>query len=202
MLLLSATKDFFLRLIKRFEIIKDIESLLLTALQLTLNHKCTQLLIFITKMFTRRKIFFIYFIILYFHNYTLFLHSIIHFYLSRYILSYIKQTVQQKRPYIEYSNTITHFKKRKESFSFPSQSMQSLIFIYCSFDKIYPDNFYLHLYFITLSILLAFTRMYRGLHYPHDFIFSIFYSKIFFKLCIYTMSTKISVNFDTCELFS
>lgn len=188
MLILSTIKNCFFHLIQRFEIIKDIESLILTALQLTLNHQYIQSLIFITKLFTRRKIFFVYFIILYFHNCKLFLHTVTHFYLSRYILSYIKHAAQQKRPYIEYSNTITHFNKRKESFSFPSQSMQSITFIYYSFDKIYHNNFYFHFYFITLSILLAFTRMYRGLHYPHDFIFSIFYSKLFFKLCLYTMS--------------
>ena len=179
-------KNYFLTLISKMEIIKDIESLMITVLQLTLNYKTINYLILITKLFTRRKIFFVYFIILFFYNFLFFLSHIFFFYLSRIILTKIKNYIKQPRPYIEYENTITYFKKRKISFSFPSQSMQSLIFIYCSFNYLFANNIFIHLYFVTLTLLLSLTRMYRGLHYPHDFIFSIFYSKIFFNFCLHT----------------
>ena len=109
-------KNYFLTLISKIEIIKDIESLMITVLQLTLNYKTINYLILITKLFTRRKIFFVYFIILFFNNFLFFLSHIFFFYLSRIILTKIKNYIKQPRPYIEYENTITYFKKRKISF--------------------------------------------------------------------------------------
>lgn len=93
-------------------------------------------------------------------------------FLSRTSNHYIKYYFKADRPYNKYPNKIKFYKKKKKlSYSFPSQSIQNITIIYyiCN-----PANYIFIYYYWYLIIMIGLTRMFRGLHYLHDIIFSYF----------------------------
>ena len=142
-------------------------------------YKNFKYIIKLSKNLTKRKYYFIYFFIILYYNTYLFIKCIITFYISRYINILIKNTIKQKRPYNEYPNQIKWFKKQKTSYSFPSQSIQTICIIYFAFIE-NCNYIFIHIYFLFIIMLLTVTRMYRGLHYLHDILLSIWFAYILY----------------------
>lgn len=66
------------------------------------------------------------------------------FVLSRRLNEWLKKIVSQRRPYVEFPDDVVHFKKRKDSHSFPSQSVQTLSIAWCAcVDGPFPQQAYL-----------------------------------------------------------
>jgi hypothetical protein len=151
-------------------------------LQSILNYDYMIYIIKISKFLTKSKSYYIYFAILFYCDYLLFPKVMFIFYISRIINTKIKNIVKQNRPYNDYPDKIKFFKKRKDSYSFPSQSVQCMYIIYYSYKKL-CNVYWIDVYFYTIIILLIITRLYRGLHYLHDTIFSLLISKLLCK-CI------------------
>jgi len=83
---------------------------------------------------------------------------------------YFKNKLKIKRPFMKF-NYIKYYGKRKEkSYSFPSMSTISTIVFYRNLSIIYN----IHWVYYIILFSLGFTRIFRGLHYPHDILFSIF----------------------------
>lgn len=158
-------------------------SYIIILLQSTLDYEYMQYVIKISKFLTRTKSYYIYFIVLCYCNYTILPRVILTFYLSRYINTKLKYKVKQQRPYNDFPEVIKFFKKQKNSYSFPSQSTQSIYIIYYSY-KSSCSNYIIDLYFWSILLLLIFTRLYRGLHYLHDMVFSLVFSNIMCRLLI------------------
>mmetsp|Transcript_15215 Transcript_15215/g.20125 ORF Transcript_15215/g.20125 Transcript_15215/m.20125 type:complete len:214 (-) Transcript_15215:3399-4040(-) len=107
---------------------------------------------------------------------------VISFLVSRKLNDYLKETIKQPRPYVSFPHLVKYFGKRKLSYSFPSQSVQTLSLAVWIFRQLslQEENFFISLiafccmgYFIAATFLVASVRMYRGLHYPHDIFSSI-----------------------------
>ena len=64
---------------------------------------------------------------------------------------------------------------QKKSYSFPSQSVQSIYIIYYNYKNL-CNNYIIDGYFTFILLLLIITRLYRGLHYCHDMLFSIIFA--------------------------
>ena len=99
--------------------------------------------------------------------------------ISHNIRSLIKLYTKCLRPYNKYPNLIKYYYKKKKSYSFPSQSVINISVIYntiCNYNIInnVNTNIYFHIFYYSLLFSLAITRLYRGLHYPHDIIISYF----------------------------
>lgn len=124
----------------------------------------------------------------------LFMYIVFALCISRKTNYYIKNYYKKQRPYNRNPEYITYYKKRKYSYSFPSQSILNISIIY---NTIYYYNLYKfsynkyiwyecisYIYYI-LFVLLSITRMFRGLHYPHDIIISYLYSIFIVKLIFF-----------------
>ncbi len=133
-----------------------------------------------SKLLTKHYSYYLYFLTIAAYEPWLFLKVWLGFILIRRINSYIKVNIKQLRPYNAYPEQIRFYKRQKFSYSFPSQSVQSLTYIYSVIHRLYP-NPYISLYFYGILLMLALTRTYRGLHYPHDIIISYLSSIIFSK---------------------
>ena len=136
-------------------------------------------IISISKNLTRTKNYYIYFLILFYCNPYKFPKMFIIFYISRSLNTIIKNLVKQNRPYNDYPTFITYYKKKKDSYSFPSQSVQTMYIIYKSYNQL-CSNYLIDLYFGFVLFILILTRLYRGLHYIHDIIFSIIMALVLF----------------------
>ncbi len=134
----------------------------------------------LSKLLTRTKSYYFYFVILAYCDKYRLPKILIVFYTGRYINSYLKSVVKQQRPYNDYPSKIKYFKKQKQSYSFPSQSIQSIYIIYNSYKRL-CSNYIIDLYFWFILILLIITRLYRGLHYLHDMLFSLILAHV---LCV------------------
>ncbi|KAJ1456320.1 hypothetical protein M885DRAFT_517806 [Pelagophyceae sp. CCMP2097] len=99
--------------------------------------------------------------------------------LSRKLNGRLKRWASQPRPYVEYPADVLHYKKRKSSNSFPSQSIQTLCITLCAFMDCRAGGladvwaatvgvWYLSMLIATVAII----RIFRGLHYPHDILAS------------------------------
>ena len=107
---------------------------------------------------------------LYFDQY-IFIRTVFVFYLSRLVTNYIKTVTKQPRPYNSYVS-INYLTKHKTSYSFPSQSTMSAIIVYNAYKNV-EAGWLFDYYFGSIIVLLVMTRIYRGLHYPHDCLLSI-----------------------------
>ena len=123
------------------------------------------------------------------------------FVLSRRLNEGLKKWANQPRPYVEFPGQVSYFKKRKMSFSFPSQSVQTLAIAYCAFHD-YPVDVPLtyygsivrsigSCYVAALIFLVAIVRIYRGLHYPHDVIVSLLIARTLVTIVAFLL-TKIN----------
>lgn len=100
--------------------------------------------------------------------------------LSRVSNYYIKNYFKAPRPYNRFPGAIKYYKKNKKlSYSFPSQSIQNITVLYYIYS---PQNSILIIFYWMVFCLVSITRMLRGLHYPHDILFSYLYS--YFLSCI------------------
>ena len=135
-------------------------------------------IIFWSKRLTKVKSYYFYFGILALGNYTIAIYTYIVFFIQRYIVNFMKYLVCQERPYNKYPNTIKWFKKHNTSYSFPSQSVACLTLIYNSYILVFP-YYIVDLYFYIILGLLFWTRLYRGLHYVHDLLFSLILGNVF-----------------------
>ena len=97
--------------------------------------------------------------------------------LSREINIYIKLYFKRRRPFIKYNDILvdnnTRFKK-KDTFSFPSNSIQtSLIFYNFFLSEIIILKFNKNIILFLITIIISLSKINRGLHYPSDIISSI-----------------------------
>lgn len=89
---------------------------------------------------------------------------------SRGTIHIIKTLVRIPRPYETYPTLVKSDKKKMNTFSFPSQSMQSIAIVY---GAIFYQWHMFHIYYLLLAII-GMSRIYRGLHYPYDVLISFF----------------------------
>lgn len=99
---------------------------------------------------------------------------------SRRLNEILKKAILQPRPYCEFSDDVTFFRKKKSSQSFPSQSVQTLAIAWYAFAD---QNHHIVVkfcawYIAALIALVALVRIYRGLHYPHDIAASVFVARV------------------------
>ena len=108
-------------------------------------------------------------------------------YLSRKINIVIKLYFKRNRPFVDSKDILTDDKtrsKKKETFSFPSNSIQtSLIFYNVLFSNIIDFDKYKNLLLFLITVIISLSKINRGLHYPTDILFSIiifFLTKYFY----------------------
>ena len=99
-------------------------------------------------------------------------------FLSRNVNLFIKKIFKRRRPYVFDSSILINnetAKKKKDTFSFPSNSIQtSLIFYKVLFDTFtIIDNFTCNVLLLLILIITASAKILRGLHFPSDILFSI-----------------------------
>jgi len=145
------------------QIVTKIQSLILTQTALPYIH--------FSKKITKTNRYYIYLGGLLFFDITIFWKTVVIFYLSRFLTLILKNYLKQPRPYNSY-NEIRYLSKPKTSYSFPSQSMVSAVIVYHSYRRI-GLGWISDYYFGFIMMLLSITRIYRGLHYPHDMIVSL-----------------------------
>ena len=151
--------------------IYNLEALLISWYQNCIPYRYIYPIIKLSKLLTKRYTYYLYFIIIAINNWYLVIFGYIVFLLIRYFNIVIKHCVCQQRPYNKYPTLIRYFRRQKNSYSFPSQSTQSITYIYHIMYDLYP-SIYTTIYFMGIILLLLLTRTYRGLHYPHDIIVS------------------------------
>ena len=154
--------------------VRDLEGLTITALQCVAPPRAMWRIVYVTKACTSKHAYWSYMLLLLGHYPSIGVQTAGLFYLSRRLNTVLKHLVRQPRPYNEYPHMILYFKKRKRSLSFPSQSVQSLWIIRDAVGRM-PTRHALPMlvYFTAVLAGVCLTRMYRGLHYPHDFLFSL-----------------------------
>ena len=151
------------------ENIFTLECIFIQSYQHSVSFKKLTPLVKISKCLTRKHMYFFYLLIIFANNYYSFLQASLTFYLFREINTMIKTRMKQLRPYNYFPDQIRYYQKQKASYSFPSQSVQSITTVYYFINLCYP-YFMVDLYFGSILTMLYFTRIYRGLHYPHDII--------------------------------
>ena len=159
----------------------NIELYFIKFIQTNITTKKAKLLIHCSNILTKKNKYLIYLFILFLKDINVFIRTYITIYLSRDINLRLKHSIQEKRPFNHSSNLVKVVDRRKYSYSFPSQSIQTYILLYLSSIASFP---YLltYIFFYTIFILLFITRIYRGLHYPHDFLASYTLAIILYKL--------------------
>lgn len=154
--------------------VKDVEGLFITAMQWWIPHHHVRPLIRISKLCTKKHTYYAYMILLLYNTPPIFVRTVATFYLSRSLNTALKSIARQPRPYNEYPATIAYFDKRKQSRSFPSQSIQTLWIVRCAFQRsAIQGEVLIQIYFVLIMLAVSLTRMYRGLHYMHDIVGSI-----------------------------
>lgn len=88
---------------------------------------------------------------------------------SRLALHSIKIVLRIPRPF-ETFEAVQADKKKKNSYSFPSQSMMSVSLIYGLIFRYWGLPLFLY---VSLLGMIAISRIYRGLHYPYDIFVSL-----------------------------
>ena len=164
-----------------YNLIKEIEAYYITLFQYNYTYESAHKYIKISKKLTKTNRYYIYFFILFYYNYLLFIKTVLVFYASRIINTFIKNKIKQKRPYNNYTH-IKYYNKQKDSYSLPSQSIQSIVIVYNAYKMIF-NSLFIDIYFGFIIGLLCITRMFRGLHYPHDFIISWLIAKSLILIC-------------------
>lgn len=160
--------------------ISNSEANLMNFVQQKIDYERMYPLIKISKILTKKYTYYFYFSLIFFQDIYRGLICVIFFNLVRQLNIFLKYRIVQRRPYNRYPDKISFYKKRKETLSFPSQSIQSCLIIYTLIYHYYP--YYLVKYYFTfLLTILATTRIYRGLHYPHDILISYLFARLLIK---------------------
>ena len=160
--------------------LRDLEAICISWLQRTLPPGLVSPLTKTSKQLTRTNRYYAYFALLTYLSPVISFQTVCLFYGSRLVTSGVKLLTKQPRPYNSYS-TISHLAKHKTSYSLPSQSMMSSLIVQRGF-LLSTRSSWLDGYFQVVIALLSFTRMYRGLHYPHDFLISWILVQVIFRL--------------------
>lgn len=163
-----------------FSMITELEANLINQFQQLFSYQQMFPLIKTSKILTKKYSYYFYFSLILFQDIYRGLIAIIFFNLVRQFNIFLKSKIIQRRPYNCYPDKIQFYKKRKETLSFPSQSIQSCLIIYSILYCYYP-YFSLKYYFNFLLTILAVTRIYRGLHYPHDILISYLFARLLIK---------------------
>ena len=138
----------------------------------------------ISKFLTRKYSYYFYFGLILLKDIYGGLLLIVFFNLVRQFNIFLKGQVRQARPYNMFPELITYYKRQKHTLSFPSQSIQSCLVISTLMTHYYP-YYFVSLYFNSCLSMLALTRIYRGLHYPHDIIISYLFASYLLKYYIW-----------------
>ena len=157
--------------------VRDVETLLITVAQCWIPYRAVRPWIRWCKRCTTRRAYWAYMLWVACVDARLGVRTIVGFYLSRSVNAGLKHACDQARPYNAYPITVTFFGKRKRSPSFPSQSVQTMWFMRCAMHRAVSGHMAPWLvwqgYFVFVVAILACTRLYRGLHYPHDMLGSL-----------------------------
>lgn len=159
------------------------ELLIIFKIQHYFKYNDLSLLIYTTKYLTTKNNIFIFITFVFIKDFIIGSKLICGIILSRTSNYYIKNYYKALRPYNKFPGAIKYFKKKKKySYSFPSQSIQNITIIYYI---ICPTNYYIILLYWFVISSLSITRLYRGLHYPHDIVFSYILCKYYASLINY-----------------
>ena len=146
----------------------------INGLQNSIKYNNIIIIIKYTKYITRKwNVLYFIFVTLYF-NWLLSIKLGLGIFISRTSNYYIKNYYKAERPYNRFPEVIKYYKKKKKlSYSFPSQSIQNITVLY----YIYQPNMYIiQLLYWFIFMTISITRIFRGLHYPHDILFSYLYA--------------------------
>jgi membrane-associated phospholipid phosphatase len=159
-------------------------------LQKYCNHSIIFNIVYFNKYLTCIKSMNLYLSIILYYDFYLFLYMISTLYCSRTTNYMIKNYYKKTRPYNRNPLYIKYFNIRKQSYSFPSQSILNISVFYNTiyYYNIYNNTYlfiYFKLWYYLLLISLSITRMYRGLHYPHDIIISYLYGLFLVKFIMW-----------------
>ena len=100
--------------------------------------------------------------------------------LSRGIIHLVKSVIRIPRPYESFPDLVQSDKRKFNTFSFPSQSMQSIAIVYGAMFR----QCNMAMFYYLLLLLIGFSRVYRGLHYPYDVIVSFLLGDYLQQYCI------------------
>ena len=173
-------------IIKIINYISDLEAELISKYQQSIDYDNIYPIIKISKVLTKRYCYYIYFSFIFIQNFKHGIYFCIYFNSVRALTNIIKNNIRQIRPYNKYPDTINYYKKRKDSLSFPSQSIQSTVTIYYILYYYYPFRI-TQIYFNSIIGMLFCTRIFRGLHYPHDMLVSYLIASLLIKCYIYIL---------------
>jgi membrane-associated phospholipid phosphatase len=154
-----------------YQMVRDWESTGIVQFQTHIPTQVALPYIYFSKKITKTNRYYVYLLGLLYQNPKIFSETVLVFYLCRTVTNCIKMYLKQPRPYNSYTN-IRYLTKHKTSYSFPSQSMMSAVIVYHAYQRVglgWISNYY----FGSIILLLAITRIYRGLHYPHDMVVSL-----------------------------
>jgi len=102
----------------------------------------------------------------------------------------------KERPYIAHPQEITPLGKLNTSASFPSNHMSSVVSVLGVLTYFYRRYWKLA---VAFTILMAFSRMHNGMHYPSDILGGIIFGILYSQLAVYLVekySSKINSLID------
>jgi len=98
--------------------------------------------------------------------------AILHFGITEGIIKHLLLSVipKRKRPYVAYPETIKPVGKKFSDSSFPSSHMATTVAMFFVIVAFYPSLF---VPAIIMTVLMAFSRLHNGMHYPSDILVGI-----------------------------
>jgi undecaprenyl-diphosphatase len=98
----------------------------------------------------------------------------------------IKQTVKRKRPFERFEdNRIVVFERMPSSRSFPSWHSYNVMVYGLLFGLFFMNSLFITILILIVTIIVSFSRIQLGVHYPSDVIFGCIFGIIGFLLTIF-----------------